>query len=393
MDCPRTFFVCVEKNKRAAGKIVERRDMEILNSGSFIPLEDREKVEQLIFTAQTLASEVSQNAGFRTSGQTNQQIGLELWNGAEYMTRAHEEVTIRNIFLSKFLERLRDLQREIPKAQLTPAPQAAPAIETADPMIASEVEAVGEGGIETVIEPQDEFLGVVEPEYQEDVRTSYADECKPEFEREIASMDDSSDEADSTEPNEIAAEERSVDAAADQDRNDVETQKVEETTSDQQISAVASGTSPIDPSEAKEEDIIESDSPIRSVVLTEKEPYNFHSCTITAVIQLLPQNAGARDCVVSVRSHDFAPQITFAAVNGDISSRISGALDQYRNALPVLAAEKVKKEQTSTRKRGSKTSPKTVDKSAVNESSTTEASISNPTTTEASKEQASLFAA
>ena len=86
--------------------------MEILNSGSFIPLDNREKIEQLIFTAQTLASEVHQNAGFQGSAQTNQQIGLELWKGAEYMTRSHEEVTIRNIFLSKFLEKLRDLERE-----------------------------------------------------------------------------------------------------------------------------------------------------------------------------------------------------------------------------------------------------------------------------------------
>ena len=91
--------------------------MEILNSGSFIPLDNREKIEQLIFTAQTLASEVHQNAGFQGSGQTNQQIGLELWKGAEYMTRSHEEVTIRNIFLSKFLERLRDIEREtIPRS-------------------------------------------------------------------------------------------------------------------------------------------------------------------------------------------------------------------------------------------------------------------------------------
>ena len=85
--------------------------MEILNSGSFIPLDNREKIEQLIFTARTLANEVSQNEGFQRSGQTNQQIGLELWKGAEYMTRSHEEVTIRNIFLSKFLERLREIER------------------------------------------------------------------------------------------------------------------------------------------------------------------------------------------------------------------------------------------------------------------------------------------
>lgn len=40
--------------------------MEILNSGSFIPLENREKMEQLIFTARTLASEVSRSEGFQS---------------------------------------------------------------------------------------------------------------------------------------------------------------------------------------------------------------------------------------------------------------------------------------------------------------------------------------
>ena len=86
--------------------------MEILNSGSFIPLDNRERIEQLIFTARALAEEVSRNDGFQSSGQSNQQIGLELWNGAQYMTRSHEEVTVRNIFLSKFLERLREIERE-----------------------------------------------------------------------------------------------------------------------------------------------------------------------------------------------------------------------------------------------------------------------------------------
>lgn len=109
--------------------------MEILNSGLFIPLDNREKIEQLIFTARTLAVEVSRNDGFQSSGQSNQQIGLELWNGAEYMTRSHEEVTIRNIFLSKFLERLREIERESaqPSSVVT-----APAMSSQEKVSASE---------------------------------------------------------------------------------------------------------------------------------------------------------------------------------------------------------------------------------------------------------------
>ena len=99
--------------------------MEILNSGSFIPLDNRERIEQLIFTARALAVEVTRNDGFQSSGQSNQQIGLELWKGAEYMTRSHEEVTIRNIFLSKFLEKLREIDREIAQ-RAHPLPSAPP---------------------------------------------------------------------------------------------------------------------------------------------------------------------------------------------------------------------------------------------------------------------------
>ncbi|MBK6588088.1 MAG: hypothetical protein IPG22_07320 [Acidobacteria bacterium] len=176
--------------------------MEILNSGSFIPLDNREKIEQLIFTARTLATEVSQNAGFQSGGQTNQQIGLELWKGAEYMTRSHEEVTIRNIFLSKFLERLREIERET--VQLTSRPIPAPiptATETAVP-VNTAISAAPQTHIQTesTVEAKDEFLGIVDSEESVEERQSYANECKPECEEEIVSMLDSSEAFASVEP-------------------------------------------------------------------------------------------------------------------------------------------------------------------------------------------------
>ena len=85
--------------------------MQILSSGSFINLENREKIEQLIFTAKELANAASQTQGFVNAGTTNQRLALEMWQGAEYMCRDHEEATIKNIFLSNFLEGLRDAGR------------------------------------------------------------------------------------------------------------------------------------------------------------------------------------------------------------------------------------------------------------------------------------------
>ena len=45
--------------------------MDILNSGSFVTLDNREKIDQLIYTARELATEVSRAEGFQNGGQTN----------------------------------------------------------------------------------------------------------------------------------------------------------------------------------------------------------------------------------------------------------------------------------------------------------------------------------
>ncbi len=340
--------------------------MEILNSGSFVPLDNREKIEQLIFTARTLAAEVGRNEGFQSSGQTNQQIGLELWNGAEYMTRSHEEVTIRNIFLSKFLERLREVERE---------PAQCPPVAASPAMSSQESNSPCETAINSVTQiepvsgkpeaPQDEFLGMVDSETSGDERPSYANECIPEFEDEIAGM---------------IADDREAD-----------------------VSSVIASEIAIQPSEESSPDPEEGDSlsgnqQIKSVVLAEQEPYNFDSCTVTAVLQLLPEVNGVRDCILSVRSHDFAPQIVFSNIVGensrlDLSARLTDALDQYRAALPGFAAEKLRKEKPSTKKRASKVADPAAKASETAMMENTDTNpIPNAVVQEQAKEQQNLFA-
>ena len=340
--------------------------MEILNSGSFIPLDNREKIEQLIFTARTLAAEVSRNAGYQSGGQSNQQIGLELWTGAEYMTRSHEEVTIRNIFLSKFLERLREIERE--PAQRPPV-EPSPAMSSEESSSTSETAINGVTPIESEsAKPeaaQDEFLGVVDSETSTDERPSYANECIPEFEDEIAGMiaDDREAEGSSVTTSEMAI------------------QPSEETSGVPEEIGRLSGN-----------------HQIKSVVLGEQEPYNFDSCTVTAVLQLLPEVNGVRDLVLSVRSHDFAPQIVFSNIAGegsrtDLSAQLLNALDEYRTALPGLAAEKLKKEKPSTKKRASKaadTAAKASEMAMMENTDTTP--IPNAVLQEQAKEQQNLFA-
>jgi len=375
--------------------------MEILNSGSFIPLDNREKIEQLIFTAQTLASEVSQNAGFQSSGQTNQQIGLELWKGAEYMTRSHEEVTIRNIFLSKFLEKLRDLERETVLRSSTPDPSPIPvatqnAVSISPPIPAGQQTAIK---TEYVVEAKDEFLGIVGSQGSVEDRPSYANECKPECEEEIVSMLNPSEPFGIVEPTGGQGLEQNLIPTRETSSTVEESETRDAILLETGVEAIAE-TNPLMDSidELASDDIISIEQSVRSVVLSEKEPYNFDACTITAVIQLLPESMGTRDCVISVRSHDFAPEVTFinrCSESGelDLSNAVSAALERYRNSLPLLTAERMKKEQAATRKRTPKTASKSPNKAAEKADTNADAtSTSIAISQEPAKDQQSLFA-
>ncbi len=138
---------------------------------------------------------------------------------------------------------------------------------------------------------------------------------------------------------------------------------------------------------------------VASIVLSEKEPYNFESCTVTAVIQLLPESGGTRKCVFSLRSHDFAPQITIsdlrsAEVNEGVRQCLETAIGLYRTNLPTLAAEKIKKEKPASKKRPSKTDDKSTNASSASDEKTSAGSNVPPAalTSEAAKNQQNLFA-
>src|SRR5690606_14954257 len=127
--------------------------------------------------------------------------------------------------------------------------------------------------------------------------------------------------------------------AAETDGDDAST-NTPEIAEESALSAVPSGE--IEPKVAEP---VESES-IGSIVLSEKEPYNFDGCTATAVIQLLPEAGGVRKGVVSVKTHDFAPQISIVNVGTtdalpQISAALGAAFAHYRNDLPARAAEKM----------------------------------------------------
>lgn len=390
--------------------------MEILNSGSFVPLDNREKIEQLIFTAKTLATELSRTEGFQGSGPRNHQLGLEMWKGAEYMCRAHEEATIKNLFLSKFLERLREIERRTggqASPPLTPAvnppathpPVSVQAQVATRPATSSDTVPISEVSSQDILpapqsqEIRDEYLGLIsETLPTESVRPSYAAECVPEWEATGAetNSDSETDEIVATAVGESKEDEP-------QESFPSEIPRAEEPAAIE-ADAVGVPESGTMGKSAGEDVSSESTTPglgagVASIALSEKEPYNFESCTVTAVIQLLPEKGGTRKCVFSLRSHDFAPQITIsdlpdAEINEGVRQCLETAFGLYRTNLPALAAEKIKKQKPASKKRSSKADDKGITASSASDEKKSVGSNVLPVaqSSEAAKNQQNLFA-
>ncbi len=415
-------------------------NMEILNSGSFVPLENREKIDQLIYTAREIATELSKADGFQNSGQTNHQLGLEVWDGAEYVCRAHEEANIRNLFLSKFLERLREIDKENNIHAKTAAvtkpvtaatiQHSAPAVSLRPPEPPAKI-TVPEQPPQTT--GQDEYLGMVSEDDEPQVPTpSYADECvpgyDPAFEALVERLDNEQPEQQQGQAAEvlsepIIAEPLTSQVAAEssvQETTQIQPASVEQPVQSEAVAEKTQTGIEATGKSAEEPDLnppaaVELNAPndtaanevepeaavtvepeqIESIVIAEKEPYNFDGCTVTAVVQLLPEAEGVRKCVVSVRTHDFTPRVAIVDVAAaDILSQISGTLglafEQYRNELPARAADKLKKEKPAAKKQ-SKSGSK--DASAQTKAKNPE-STASPSTPPAATEQSQqgLFA-
>ncbi len=340
--------------------------MQILSSGSFINLESREKIEQLIFTARELANAASQTEGFVNAGPSNQRLALEMWQGAEYMCRGHEEATIKNIFLSNFLERLRDVGRaamvQAPALDLRPLPAAYPptpdpivtpiAMPPSDSIPASGVSTVANGadGIRETNKnglgtPKDEFLGIVSHNEPEDTRRSYSDECIPEGEICVVPEEDNlgGDLSDAPAP-------ESIDPPCDDEVESGPLEVSKPSSDGPQKPPQPVGTTPVNKS-------------IVAIVVPAKEPYQIENCTVKAVLQFLPEDRGKRKCVISIVTHDFFPEIAIAELDAgqfinQLPDAITPVFERYKADFPVKVADELKKEQSQAKKKSAKTTEK-----------------------------------
>ena len=110
-----------------------------------------------------------------------------------------------------------------------------------------------------------------------------------------------------------------------------------------------------DSSKAKIE--VEEKAVVERLQLPEKEPYQFNKCTVTATIQLLPveENSHSRKAVLSVKTHDFTPQISLVELFGNnlttaLAPELEKVLAKYQADLPLKVMDKMKKEKTAAKR-------------------------------------------
>lgn len=295
--------------------------MEILSAGAFINLENQEKIEQLKFTAAELANAAMETEGFAGDEESGKRLALEFWQGLEYMCRETEELVIKNIFTNHFLDRLRELR---------------PIQTTATINLPQDSEQIVTQPIDDDIKPVDEFLGVVETTDNEMIQAE-------DDETSIHTKYFSILENDSSQEREVR------------------------TTENDSSESVRSQSSPAEEQPEKvspaQEKSVEAKRAVSNLALPEKEPYQWGKCTVTATIQLLPEGfdgATSRKAVLSVRTHDFAPQISLVELAGndltaELAPELEKVLAKYRTDLPAKVMDKLKKEKSAAKRSAPKT--------------------------------------
>ncbi|HMS41858.1 MAG TPA: hypothetical protein PKE69_16625 [Pyrinomonadaceae bacterium] len=323
--------------------------MEILSSGSFINLENQEKIEQLKFTAAELANAALESSGFVNEEEPARALSLEFWQGLEYMCRESERDAIQNIFLNHFLERLREHRAPLSTNRLSSPNDSQ--IDSASP-------------IESRLDSEDEFLGVIGT-IRSDAVVSEDFQTQPEENSNITD-DFSAEEDDSVEDIEIETAETFLPES----EASLAVLNPETETSDSKT-------------EVQEKAIVSSNG----FALPKKEPYQFNKCTVTVAVQLLPmdESSNSRKAVLSVRTHDFAPNISLVELDesnltDSMMPELEKVLATYKSDLPLKVMNKMKKEKISAKRNAPKpnTQAKTVSPTAAksNEVTTSQSAVS-----------------
>lgn len=352
--------------------------MEILTGGSFVNLDNREKINALVYTARVMAETAVETEGFVNEAESSRQVADDIWHGAEYMCREHEAQQIKNVFVNNFLDRLKELKPDESAIQPATTTEEIAAVENDDYRL-EEAAAQNE---------TDEFLGFVAANAAKpEVQTTGEVETEANGEQVLAESDaktvasiaadavtnseSSSKPAQSTPTHETDASKLQFDepnGIVAVEQTDCSINKATAENEQSQIEQISEAALPAAP-------VVQ----VETVKLPEKEPYQFDKCTVTTTIQFLPVEAdNQRRAVVSVRTHEFAPQIWTGKFPGEagldaLLPFVNQALQHYQQELPAKVMDKMRKEKSSGKKSIAAT-PKSVNTNQSNASTKTQLS-------------------
>ncbi|HEX8638829.1 MAG TPA: hypothetical protein VF692_12250, partial [Pyrinomonadaceae bacterium] len=321
--------------------------MQVLTSGSFINLDNQEKIKRLIFTAKEIAFAAAGANGFNNEEESNRNFADEIWQSAEYMCREHEAARVKAIFTNAFLERLRELRSAATEARVEVTEVVS---QDNMPKLAEETET-----------PRDEFLGIVSEETSGENNNAQEQNSVVESTNQIAAAENEFVERQSeSEENFVGDDEDLRFAQTEQssasapieneigDETEVEIGDIKAENADEANDATAV---------ADADSTLDSTAAVGALRLPDKEPYRWDKCTVTATIQLLPtsESSASRKAVLSVRTHDFAPQISMITLSGSdlpaaLLPELEKVLVRYRSDLPAKVMDKLKKEKSSPKK-------------------------------------------
>ncbi len=326
--------------------------MQTLTAGSFLNLENAENVEALKHTARRLAGHTATVVRENLQPGALENLALNLWEKAEYVTRETERQRLRQIFVENFGEQFREL-KPVGVAQEEKSASEVPATNSS-----KEFAPAVEGG-------KDEFWGFVktdeppggssaqennalvagEPEKIEQsaaqsVVETTAETAKPE------NQSNATGEASNLE-NQIAhVAGQTESAAATQDSDVVKTE-----------ATVAAGVAPH--VKSKPHPVAATGGKTTTQTPNEKEPFEFGKCTVNLNLVLLPRSGDAkgRKVIASAVSHNLPPEIDFLEIaDGEdlmqIADLVRDKLARFKQSLPAKYIEQLRASKTNRAKSG-----------------------------------------
>ena len=346
--------------------------MQTLTPGSFLNLENDEKVEALKLTARRLAEHTANVVTENLNASALENLADNLWDKAKYVALDVERRRLRDSFAQNFTERFRELKpedskAEIPNLESLPAAglvqnadfnRQSPALEIAE-CDDGENAAVPSSSLPqksaTEVEGKtDEFLGFVqsgEPSADGSVAETDASPFLPE--ESVQSV--------ARPANEMTAE---VSKAEKQFVSDAQTPNVDGSRviadvltenppgTKSQTEVAAAGSVAKSSSQA-----VSADKPSAQAA-DGGEPFEFGKCTINLNLILLPSSAGGngRKAIISTTSHKLPPEVELLEIGEaedltKIAALVQGKLERFKQTLPVKYIEQLRASKTKTAKK------------------------------------------